>query len=471
MLRHDFLWGGALAAHQFEGGLDGTGKGLSVADVLTAGSATKPRRITDGVVPGEYYPNHVGIDFYHHWKEDIALLAGMGFKCLRTSIAWSRLFPRGDEEAPDERGLAFYDAVFDELIEHGIQPVITLSHFEMPLHLAQTYGGFSDRRVIDFFLRFARCCFTRYRDKVTYWLTFNEINNQMNYGNDLFAWTNAGCRFSRFPNPEEAMYRSAHYQLVASSQAVKLGHAINPAFRVGCMIAMIPMYPFDCRPENQLLSQARMREKWLFGDVQVRGHYPAYAERLFARKGFKLDRTARDAEALAGGMVDFVGFSYYMSNTVDARQARDPGAYVSAVRNPFIEATPWGWPVDPRGLRWALNALYERYEKPLFIVENGLGAEDRLEEDGTCHDPYRVAYLRDHIAQMKLAAEADGVDILGYTPWGCLDCVSFTTGQMRKRYGFVYVDRNDDGTGTLRRFPKDSYAWYRRVIESNGERL
>lgn len=470
MLKDDFLWGGALAAHQFEGGLYGTSKGLSVADVMTAGSHSTPRIITDGVMEGYYYPNHVGIDFYHHYKEDIALLAEMGFKCFRTSIAWSRIFPKGDEREPDEEGLAFYDRVFDELLKYGIEPVITLSHFEMPYHLAKTYGGFANRKTIDYFLNFAKVCFKRYRDKVKYWMTFNEINNQMNYQNDIFGWTNAGVHFKQHPNVEEVMYQCAHYQLVASARAVRLGHEINSDFKIGNMIAMVPIYPLNCKPANMLLANEKMHEKWFFCDVQCRGHYPAYALKFMERKGFKLDITDEDLRALSQGIVDYIGFSYYMTNVVDV-DTKQSDKWVSDVKNPYVDVTDWNWTIDPEGLRYALNLLYERYEKPLFIVENGLGVVDEKDADGSCHDTYRIEYLRAHIEQMKRAVEEDGVNLMGYTPWGCIDCVSFTTGEMKKRYGFIYVDRDDQGEGTLNRSPKDSFEWYKKVIASNGEDL
>ena len=475
-LPKDFLWGGALAAHQFEGGVLDTTKGLSVADVMTGGNVSTPRVITDGVKEGLYYPNHIGIDFYHHYKEDIKLFAEMGFKCFRTSIAWTRIFPLGDEEEPDEEGLQFYDDVFDELLKYGIEPVITLSHFEMPYHLAKEYGGFMNRKTIDFFEKFAEVCFKRYKNKVKYWMTFNEINNQMNYKNDIFGWTNSGAHFGNYDNPEEAMYQCGHYELVASAKAVKIGHEINPNFLIGNMIAMVPIYPFSCRPADMVLSTEMMHQRWFFCDVQCRGHYPRYALKMFENKGFNLDITEEDKEALAAGTVDYIGFSYYMTNTVDSTAHIDvskslDGSSEHSVANPFIKVSDWGWAIDPEGLRYALNQMYERYEKPLFIVENGFGAIDKKEEDGSCHDPYRVDYLRAHIEQMKKAVEIDGVDLMGYTPWGCIDCVSFTTGEMKKRYGFIYVDRNNDGSGTLERSKKDSFDWYKKVVASNGEDL
>ena len=472
----NFLWGGALAAHQFEGGVIGTSKGLSVADVMTAGSHGVPRVITDGVVEGNYYPNHVGIDFYHRYKEDIALFADLGFKCFRTSIAWSRIFPNGDELEPNKEGLQFYDDVFDELLKYGIEPVITLSHFEMPYHIAKEYGGFMNRQTIDFFLKFAEVVFKRYQNKVKYWMTFNEINNQMNYSNDIFGWTNSGVHFGDYENPEEAMYICGHHTLVASAKAVKLGKSINPDFEIGNMIAMVPIYPFSSRPADQILAQQMMHDRWFFCDVQVRGHYPNYALKMFERKGYQIDITEADRQALAEGTVDYIGFSYYMSNTVDSQVHQDVSNNVSggstySVTNPFIKESDWGWAIDPEGLRYSLNAFYERYELPLFIVENGFGAIDVLEADHTIHDPYRIEYLRSHIQEMEKAINEDGVVLLGYTPWGCIDCVSFTTGEMKKRYGFIYVDRNNDGSGTLERYKKDSYDWYKRVTTSNGTDL
>lgn len=473
----NFLWGGALAAHQFEGGVLETSKGLSVADVMTAGAHGVPRVITDGVLEGNYYPNHVGIDFYHRYKEDIAMFADLGFKCFRTSIAWSRIFPNGDETEPNEEGLQFYDNVFDELLKYGIEPVITLSHFEMPYHIAKEYGGFMNRQTVDFFVKFAEVVFRRYKDKVKYWMTFNEINNQMNYHNDIFGWTNSGAHFGDYENPEEAMYICGHHTLLASALAVKVGKEINPDFLIGNMIAMVPIYPFSCRPEDVLLASQAMHDRWFFCDVQVRGHYPAYALKMFERKGFNIQITEEDKAILANGKVDYIGFSYYMTNVVDSqKEMADLSKTIEAsnpynVKNPFIKESDWGWAIDPIGLRYALNHFYERYELPLFIVENGFGAIDVKEEDGSVHDQYRIDYLKSHIQEMEKAINEDGVELMGYTPWGCIDCVSFTTGEMKKRYGFIYVDRNNDGSGTLERSKKDSYDWYKQVTASNGEIL
>lgn len=475
MLSKDFLWGGAVAAHQIEGGVINASKGLSVADVMTAGAHGIPREITNGIIEGKYYPNHVGIDFYTNYKKDIQLFAEMGFKCFRTSIAWSRIFPNGDEDSPNEEGLKFYDDVFDELLKYDIEPVITLSHFEMPYHLAKKYGGFMNRKVIDFFVKFAEVCFMRYKNKVKYWMTFNEINNQMNYYNDLFGWTNAGVHFNEYPNPEFAMYQCAHYQLVASAKAIEIGKKINPDFLIGNMIAMVPFYPYSCNPDDIMLSFNEMHNRWLFCDVQCRGHYPSYALKMFEKKGYRLDITEEDKTDLSNGTVDYIGLSYYMSNTVKAQESKTlsktiDGGSIYSVKNPYIQVTDWGWGIDPIGLRYALNLMYERYEKPLFIVENGFGAIDIPDVDGSYHDLNRIAYLKEHIKEMKKAVE-DGVDLIGYTVWGCIDCISFTTGEMKKRYGMIHVDRNNDGSGTLKRTKKDSFYWYKKVIETNGENL
>lgn len=474
-LPEKFLWGGAVAAHQLEGGWQEGGRGPSVSDVLTAGAHGVPRRITDGVVEGECYPNHNGIDFYHTYKEDIALFAELGFKCFRTSISWSRIFPKGDEAAPCEEGLAFYDRLFDELLKYGIEPVVTLSHFEMPYYLAKEYGGWMNRKLVEFFVHYAVTVMNRYKDKVKYWMTFNEINNQSNTDTDIFGWTNSGIRFSEFEDPKQALYQAVHHELVASALVVKKGHEINPDFRIGCMCSFVPFYPYSCDPDDVIMAQESMHERYYFSDVHCRGHYPAYAKKQWEREGNAPVMEPEDEQILAEGKVDYLGFSYYMSNAVkadvDQVNADVNGGNAHSVPNPYVDASDWGWQIDPVGLRYSLSVLYERYELPLFIVENGFGAIDKLEEDHTCDDSYRIDYLRRHIEEMKKAVEIDGVDLMGYTPWGCIDVVSFTTGELRKRYGFIYVDLNDDGTGTGNRYKKKSFAWYQKVVASNGEEL
>lgn len=473
-LPNTFLWGGAVAAHQVEGGWNEGGKGISIVDVLTSGSHGVDRIITDGIQDGYYYPNHDAVDFYHRYKEDIKLFAEMGFKCFRTSIAWTRIFPKGDEETPNEEGLQFYDDLFDELLKYGIQPVVTLSHFEMPYYLVKKYGGWKNRKLIDFFVKYALTVMDRYKHKVKYWMTFNEINNQKNYKYPLFGYTCSGVIFTEDENPEECMYQVVHHELIASAIIVKEGHKINPDFQIGCMIACVPLYPYSCHPEDMMYSALAMHDRYLFGDVHVRGEYPSYILKEWERKGFSIKQEKDDAEILRQGKVDFVGLSYYMTNAVKANNVAEGNGldgFPGSVSNPYVQKSDWGWQIDPVGLRYALNLLYERYQKPLFIVENGFGAIDQIDADGNINDDYRIAYLKAHIEEMKKAVLLDGVDLIGYTPWGCIDCVSFTTGEMEKRYGMIYVDRNNQGNGTLERKRKKSFYWYKKVIASNGEEL
>ncbi|WP_407370423.1 6-phospho-beta-glucosidase [Carnobacterium sp.] len=474
----DFLWGGALAAHQFEGGWDQGGKGPSVADVMTAGAAGKPREITKTVEEGKFYPNHEAIDFYHRYKEDVALFAEMGLNSLRTSINWTRIFPKGDEAEPNEAGLQFYDDLFDELLKNGIEPVITLTHFEMPLHLAQTYGGFRNRKVVDYFVKFAEVVFERYKNKVKYWMTFNEINNMMDYTNPIFLWTNVGVQVEEGENAKEVMYTAAHHVLLASALSVKIGRQINPDFQIGAMVSHVPIYPLTAHPEDAMLAEESMHLRYFFPDIQVRGYYPNYALKEFERDGLNIPIQEGDAEILAQGKVNYLGFSYYMSNVVDHKDKNidDEAANVHGkipyqVDNPYLKASDWGWTIDPVGLRYTLNRFWDRYQIPLFIVENGFGAIDTVEEDGSIHDEARISYLREHIKQMGIAIDRDGVELMGYTPWGIIDIVSFTTGEMKKRYGMIYVDRDNEGNGTMKRSKKDSFDWYKKVIESNGKNL
>ncbi len=479
-LPKDFLWGGALAAHQFEGGWNAGGKGPCVVDVLTAGAHGVPRRLTETVEENEFYPNHEAIDFYHRYKEDIALLAEMGLKCLRTSIAWSRIFPNGDEAEPCEAGLQFYDDVFDELLKYGIEPVITLSHFELPLHLAREYGGFRSRKVVDFFEKFAEVCFKRYKSKVKYWMTFNEINNQMDTKNWLFLWTNSGVLINEGENAREVMFKVGHHELLASAKAVKLCHEICPDAKIGCMVSATPIYPYSCNPEDIMAATTAMHQRFFFPDVHIRGRYPSYALKEFEREGYDTSYILpEDAQILMDGRVDYLGFSYYMSTAVkaDAHRSEDElkntvtGGLANSVENPYIKTSDWGWGIDPVGLRYVLNTYYERYQIPLFIVENGFGAIDTVESDGSIHDTARIDYLRRHIEAVKLAVDVDGVDLMGYTPWGIIDPVSFTTGEMKKRYGMIYVDRDNEGKGSMERKKKDSFNWYGTVIATNGKKL
>lgn len=460
-----FLWGGATAANQIEGAYNVDGKGLSIQDVMPRGVMAPPTQ--------EPTPDNLkleAIDFYHRYAEDIALFAEMGFTVFRFSIAWSRIFPRGDEEEPNEAGLAFYDRVLDELEKHGIEPLVTLSHYETPLALAREYGGWRNRKLIGFFERYAETVFRRYRGRVRYWLTFNEINSILHQ-----PFLSGGIETPRAELTETELYQAIHHELVASGSVTRLAHEIDPENKVGCMIIGIPRYPLTPAPDDVYKALHETQLDIAFGDIHCRGTYPGYLLRHFREHGVELEITDADREAIAH-TVDFVSFSYYMSaceSADPAKQTKGSGNLMGGIPNPTLEASEWGWQIDPVGLRIVLNSYWDRWQKPLFIVENGLGARDVLVDapaGPTVHDDYRIKYMRDHLVQVDEAL-ADGVEILGYTSWGCIDLVSASTAQMSKRYGFIYVDRDDSGEGTLRRYPKDSFAWYRDVIASNGEAL
>jgi 6-phospho-beta-glucosidase len=469
-MREGFLWGGATAANQFEGGWKEGGKGPSTADMMTGGTHTTPRRITPELEEGTYYPSHQAIDFYHRYKEDIKMFAEMGFKTFRMSLNWTRIFPNGDELVPNEEGLKFYDDVFDELLKYNIEPLVTISHYETPYGLTKKHNGWAGREAIDSYLRYCETIFKRYKNKVKYWLTFNEINIMtIPFG----AFMGGGVLTDKVENPDQVRFQALHHQFVASAKAVKLAHEINPDFKMGCMIAYMTLYPLTCNPDDILLAQQRDQiQNMLCGDVQVRGYYPGFALRFFEEKGIKIDMEQDDEKVLREGCVDFYTFSYYMSNCVssDPEQMKASGNLMGGVKNPYLKASDWGWQIDPKGLRWTLNHIYDRYRIPLMVVENGLGAVDVVEEDGSINDDYRIDYLRDHIIEMEEAVK-DGVELWGYTMWGCIDLVSASTGEMKKRYGFIYVDKDNEGNGTLDRKPKKSFYWYKKVIESNGENL
>ena len=480
-LSKDFLWGGATAANQFEGGYREGGKGLSTADVMTGGTHTTPRRITPTLEEGIYYPSHEAIDFYHNYKEDIKLFGEMGFKVFRMSINWTRIFPNGDELEPNEEGLKFYVSVFAELKKYNIEPLVTISHYEMPFGLVQKYNGWTSREVIDCYVRYCETIFKRYKNIVKYWLTFNEINcltapfgaflgGGILLNDDGESSINFGDKNN---DNKQLRFQALHHQFVASAKAVKLGHEINSDFKIGCMIAYMCSYPYTCNPEDVLLAQKRDNlNNFLCSDVQVRGAYPGFAKRYFRENNIEIKMEENDEQILKEGCVDFYTLSYYMSNcaTVDKDVDNTSGNILGGAKNPYLKSSDWGWQIDPKGLRWTLNNIYNRYQIPMMVVENGLGAVDKVEEDGSIKDDYRISYLRDHIIEMKEAVE-DGVELIGYTPWGCIDLVSASTGEMKKRYGFIYVNRDNNGNGDLSRSKKDSFYWYKKVIESNGEIL
>lgn len=460
-----FLWGGAVAANQCEGAYLEDGKGLSIQDIMPhgiMGAWTKE--------PTEDNMKLIGVDFYHRYKEDIRLFAEMGFKIFRTSIAWSRIFPNGDELTPNEIGLQFYDDLFDECHKYGIEPMVTISHYETPLHLAKEYNGWTNRKLIRFYENYVRTIFARYRGKVKYWLTFNEINSIL-----MAPLMSGGIMTPREELSAQDLYQAIHHELVASALAVKIAHEMMPGAMVGCMILGSPTYPLTAHPDDVIKAMKKDQENYYFADVQVRGYYPRYLDSYLKEQGVKIQMEPGDEEILKN-TVDFVAFSYYGSSceSADLNAEVGKGNILGGVKNPFLPVSQWGWPIDAQGLRYLLNQMYDRYQKPLFVVENGLGAEDHLVmgPDGelTVEDDYRIQYMEAHIREMAKALE-DGVELLGYTSWGCIDLVSASTAQLKKRYGFIYVDRNDDGTGTLSRYKKKSFYWYKHIIETNGQCL
>ena len=459
----NFLWGGAIAANQAEGAYNEDGKGLDIASCFPHGI----KHEYDGEpLPGKYYPSHVAIDFYHRYKEDLELMQEMGFKVFRTSIHWSRIFPNGDDAEPNEAGLKFYDDLFDEMRSRGMEPLVTLSHYETPVHLVKEYGSWRNRKLIDFFLRYCEVVFKRYAGKVKYWLTFNEINNMRR-----MPGAAGGIFFEEGENHQQAVYQAIHHMFVANALAVKLCHEIIPDAKIGCMLSLSNTYPHTCKPEDVFETMELRRRSLLFGDVMIRGYYPNYMSRIWAEENVQVQMEPGDEELLRKHTVDYLGFSYYRTSTHEFGQpfSGDTGGD-QGTPNPYLETTPWGWQIDPLGLRYTLNELYDRYQIPLFVVENGLGQVDTPDENGQIHDDYRIDYLRRHLQAVKEAI-ADGVEIMGYTYWGPIDSVSAGTGEMKKRYGFIYVDRDNDGNGTLERRKKDSFAYYANVIRTNGEEL
>lgn len=465
-----FLWGGATAANQFEGAYDQGGKGLTIADV-SPGGKDRIKTLFSADYPLEIdranytYPNHQGIDFYHRYKEDIALFAEMGFKTFRMSISWARIFPNGDDLTPNEEGLQFYENVIDELLKYGIEPTITMSHYETPLNLVKQYGGWKNRQLVAFFETYARTILERFHKKVTYWMTFNEINTGIGGSFFSVAMRNEG---------PQANFQALHHQFVASSLATKIAHELNPELKVGCMSIYATMYAYDSNPETVVAMKDRNRMfNYFCNDIQVRGEYPSYALRYFENNDIELAIEADDLALIKEHPVDYLSFSYYMSTTISTNpeHASAEGNFFGGTKNPYLKASEWGWEIDPIGLRVALGDLYERYGVPLYISENGLGAIDKPDGDFNIDDDYRIAYLRQHISEMEKAINLDGVDLFAYTPWGCIDLVSASTGEMSKRYGFIYVDLDDQGQGTLARYKKKSFNWYQALIASNGRSL
>lgn len=467
-----FLWGGATAANQCEGAYNKGGRGLANVDVIPHGEDRLPvmlgrKKIFD-LNHDYYFPALDAIDMYHNYKEDIKLFSEMGFNVYRLSIAWTRIFPQGDEQEPNEEGLLFYESIFKECKKYNIEPLVTITHFDCPMHLIKNYGGWKNRKLIGFYENLCKVIFKRYEDLVKYWLTFNEINMIMH-----LPFMGAGLYFEEGENEEELKYIAAHHELVASAVATKIGHEINPDNKIGCMLAAGSTYPNTPNPKDIWKSIEKNRENYMFIDVQSQGEYPSYLIKEFDRKGINIGITEEDIKLLKENTVDFISFSYYSSRLTSADNdlLKAEGNVFETLRNPYLEASEWGWQIDPLGLRITMNELYDRYQKPLFIVENGLGAVDIPDEEGNIIDDYRIEYLREHLKAMKDAVNIDGVELWGYTTWGCIDLVSASTGEMKKRYGFIYVDKDNEGNGTLKRSKKKSFYWYKNVISTNGAEL
>lgn len=466
--KEPFLWGGSIAAHQCEGAWNEDGKGVGIMDLVTDGTSQTPRRICDCLESGQRYPSHEGIDFYHLYKEDIRLFAEMGFTALRISVDWSRIFPNGDDEAPNPRGIAYYQSVVEELLRCGIRPIVTLYHFELPYGIVKKYGGWRSRRTVELYLSYCEVMLHALKGRVHDWVTFNEMNHldPQTKASELFTYMISGVKYSEMKEPKQELAQIGYLMALAGAKAARLARKIDPENRVGCVFGLTPVYPQNCRPENVLTAFLEMERELYQADAMCRGEFPAYKEREYQNLGIYLKKEEGDKEDFRLGTLDFIGINYYSSSVARGKENEDgEETLFGGVRNPFLEQSKWGWTIDPSGLRYILNYVYRRYGLPVMVTENGLGAEDVVEADGTIRDDYRIEYLSCHIEELKKAVRIDGVHCLGYLTWGPIDLVSATTGEMKKRYGFIYVDKQDSGNGSLVRIRKKSFDWYRRVIE------
>ncbi|MEG0661353.1 MAG: glycoside hydrolase family 1 protein [Anaerorhabdus sp.] len=467
----NFLWGGAIAANQAEGAWNVDGKGPSMADIeelpekysrtsIVGFKHTREELLAASNDVEKFYPRRNAIDFYHTYKDDLSLMSEMGFKCLRTSFNWTRIFPNGDETEPNEAGLQFYDNLIDEMICKGIEPIMTVSHYEMPIHLIAQYGGWYSRKTIDLFVNFCKVLFERYHTKVKYWILLNQINSLGGWG----EFASLGMLEDDFVDWNSALYQATHHQFVACAQATELAHRIDSNMQIGMMLGDDTSYPATCKPEDVFANTQKLQMSlYFYSDVLLRGEYPGYALRYFHDHNIKVKFGTNDEKMIKENTADFLSFSYYYTRITEAGN-------ISAKDNPHLEKSIWGWATDPLGFRNSLNQYWDRYQLPIFIAENGLGALDKIEIDGTIHDDYRISYLQAHIRAMKEAIK-DGVNVFGYASWGPIDIISCSQGEMSKRYGYIYVDIDDRGNGTRKRLKKDSFYWYKKVIESNGENL
>lgn len=473
-LPEGFFWGGSIAAHQCEGAFNEGGKGLGIMDLVGQGSVSEKRKIYKEITEGVCYPSHEGIDFYHTYEKDIALMGEMGFKCLRISIDWTRIYPKGDEAEPNRAGLDYYHRVIDAMLRHHIEPMITLYHFEMPVHLVRKYGSWTNRKMIDFYLKYAETVLREYRGKVRYWVTFNEMNHleRLNLSSSIFTYLVSGIEYRDFTDEKQQCAAIAYNQTIASVKAVRLAHQIDPENQVGCVFGLTPFYPQSCRPEDVLKAFKDTERDCYQIDAMCNGVFPEYKLKEYQRRGIVLPIEDTDAEDLKYGKLDFIGINYYQTEvTAAGRQEGDSDSYFGGLSNPYLEKSQWGWQIDPVGFRYLLNYIDHRFHLPIIVAENGIGAIDIADEKGYVEDDYRIEYLNRHLSELKKAVLEDGVNCFGYLMWGPIDLVSATTGEMKKRYGFIYVDKHDDGTGSGGRFRKKSFYWYQKTIETNGEEL
>lgn len=458
-----FLWGASTSAYQVEGAWDEDGKSPSIIDMYEH--------------PAGYADFTVASDHYHHFAEDIALFAKMGLKAYRFSIAWTRILPQGMGEV-NPAGVEHYRAVIAECRKYGIEPVVTMYHFDLPWCLEQQ-GGWLNRATIDAFENYARVLFTEYGSEVKYWLTINEQNTMI-----LHPGAIGLPKGGQLPSRKE-LYQMNHHMMLAQARVMKLCHAMCPQAKIGPALNLTAMYPETCRPEDAIAAHNwEVLRCWNFADMPVFGQYHPLAMRYLEDRGLTPEIQPDDWGTLAGAKPDFIAMNYYSTATIAASRgdASDVSARAGdqqimlgeegvyrAAENLYVGKTQYGWVVDPTGFRYTLRKVCERYHLPILITENGIGAPDKLETDGSVHDPYRIEFYEKHLHAMREAI-TDGVDMLGYCPWAAVDVVSTHQGYA-KRYGFIYVDRDEQDLRDLRRYPKDSFYWYQKTIAENGKNL
>ena len=469
MSNNKFYYGGSIASHQCDGAYNQDGKGMNIMDYVTSGSVTKPREFHDEIKEGFIYPSHFGLDFYHTYKEDLKLFKELGFTALRISIDWTRIYPNGDDESPNQKGIEHYRDLIKETRKNGIEPIVTLYHFELPMNIVKKYGSWVNGKTIDLYLRYAKTVFTEFKDDVRYWATFNEMNHldsdmEMN---DFFTYMNTGLCYSKIDNPRETMVKCAYNMTLASVKAVKLGHQINSEFKIGCVFGLTPVYAQTCNPGDSIAAFKAMDRDWYQIDAMTKGEFPKYKLEEYRKRGVVIKPSKADEESFKDGKIDFIGINYYASSVEKEERTNEEGNFFGGLNNPYLKKSDWGWTIDPKGLRYLLMMVDRRYNLPMIITENGLGAYDTLENDKV-QDDYRIEYLKKHLEQIQIAVNKDKVNCFGYLMWGPIDLISATTGEMKKRYGFIYVDQDDDGKGSGKRIKKASFDWFKDYISHNN---